>query len=382
MIRTEHTAAEHTAGSGVGPRASGAIHRTPHESDPGGRAASLATGRRGRARSPRARRLLAAWLIVLALLVLAIAASIVLGARSVTWAEIVQALSGEVTTTGAIAVQERIPRTVFAIVAGAALGVSGALMQAITRNPLAEPGILGINTGAALFVVCGIAFLGISALQQYIWLALAGSAVTAVVVYTIGSLGAGGATPVKLALAGAATAAALSSLVSAVLLPRVDVMDTFRFWQVGSVGRGSWEGLATIAPFLVVAAVLAVATTASLNALAMGDELARGLGVKVVRVRILAGVAAVLLCAVVTAVAGPIGFVGLMIPHVVRLLTGPDLRWVLPLSALGGAALLTTADTIGRLIAPPSEVEAGIVTAFVGAPVLILIARRSKVRQL
>ena len=319
--------------------------------------------------------------------ILAVAGSLAFGSRAVSFPEIVEGMSlwfrGETPTElGAIAVQQRIPRTVLALLAGAALALSGALMQAITRNPIADPGILGVNTGAALFVVSGIAFLGISHVFQYLVLALVGAALAAVFVYIVGSIGPGGATPIKLALAGAATTAALSSLVSAILLPRANVMNEFRFWQVGGVGAADWSSITAIAPLLVGGAVIALVSGPALNALAMGDDTACGLGVRVGRTRVIAAVAGVTLCAAVTSVAGPIGFVGLMVPHVVRLAVGPDQRWLLPLSAIGGAILLTVADTLGRVIGHPGEVEAGILTAFVGAPVLVIIARRTRMRAL
>ena len=282
------------------------------------------------------------------------------------------------TSFAALVVRERIPRTVFGLLAGAALGVSGALMQAITRNPIADPSILGVNTGASLFVVCGIAFFRINTASQYIWFALVGATITALFVYGIGSLGYGGATPIKLALAGAAISAALSSLVSAILLPRTDVMNSFRFWQVGSVSGATWEGIATVSPFLLVGIVIGVCPTPALNALALGDDIATGLGVRTGAVRILGALAGVLLCGATTALSGPIGFVGLMIPHTMRLICGPDLRYIIPLSAVGGAILLTISDIVGRLIAGPGELEAGIITAFFGAPILILVAKRAK----
>jgi len=318
---------------------------------------------------------------------IAILLSLAFGSRAVSAGEIFEGLTSWAqgrtpADIGAIAVQERIPRTVLAIIAGAALALSGALMQAITRNPIADPGILGVNTGAALAVVCGIAFFGISSPYQYLWLALGGAILTAVFVYNVGSVGPGGSTPIKLALAGAATTAALSSLVSAVLLPRTAAMDTFRFWQVGGVGGADWGTMAVISPLLAAGALVALFSASALNALALGDDVAVGLGVHIGRTRLLAAVAGVVLCAAVTAVAGPIAFVGLMVPHVMRMLVGPDQRWILPLSALGGAILLTLADTIGRLIGYPGETEAGIVTAFVGAPVLVIIARRSRMKAL
>ncbi|MFT4229422.1 MAG: iron chelate uptake ABC transporter family permease subunit [Microbacterium sp.] len=320
-------------------------------------------------------------------LAVSVVLSLAFGSRPVTVPEILEGLAtwirGELPTEiGPLAVQSRIPRTVLALLAGAALALSGALMQAITRNPLADPGILGVNTGAALAVVTGLAFLGVSGTWSYLGLAVAGALATALFVYFVGSVGPGGTTPIKLALAGAATTAALSSLVSAILLPRQAVMEEFRFWQVGDVGRAEWETMAVVAPVLVGGAVIAVLCASALNALALGDDVAIGLGVRVGRLRIIAATAGVLLCAAVTAVAGPIGFVGLMIPHAVRLLAGPDQRWLLPLSAIGGAVLLVLADTAGRVIGSPGEVEAGIITAFLGAPVLIVIARRTRMKAL
>ncbi len=316
-------------------------------------------------------------------LLLSVLASLALGSRNVGLKEVLEALlhSGG-TSFDSLVVHERIPRTVFSIIAGASLGVSGALMQAITRNPIADPSILGVNTGASLFVVSGIAFFHINTANQYIWFALTGAAVTAVFVYRIGSMGSGGATPIKLALAGAAASAALSSLVSAVILPRTEVMNAFRFWQVGSVSGATWEGILSVSPFLVVGLVIGILLASALNALALGDDVATGLGVNTGLIRIAGALAGVLLCGATTALAGPIGFVGLMIPHTMRLICGPNLRYIVPMSAIGGAILLTVSDIIGRLIGYPGELEAGIITAFFGAPILILIAMRVKVRSL
>lgn len=321
-------------------------------------------------------------LLLLVLVTASALASISFGARIVSLGEIVGGLGATSQEFGAVVVGERIPRTATALCAGAALGLSGALMQAVTRNPIADPGILGINTGASLAIVIGIAFAGISSTPQYMAVAMVGACLTAVFVYAVGSLGPGGTTPVKLALAGVATTAALSSLVSAIMLPRVQGLEDFRFWQVGGLGRGTWQSLGAIAPALILAAVVAMALAGALNSLALGEEMAVGLGVRVTRTRLGATAAGVVLCAAVTAVTGPIGFVGLMVPHAVRMLSGSDHRWLLPLSALAGAALLTLADVLGRVIARPSEVAVGLVTAFVGAPVLIAIARGAKVREL
>lgn len=313
--------------------------------------------------------------------------SLAFGSRLVSLDEIAEGLGafarGEIADgIGARAVQERIPRTILGVIAGAALALSGAVMQAITRNPIADPGILGVNSGAALFVVCGMAFAGVTSTFGLLGLALAGSALAAVFVYAVGSVGPGGATPIKLALAGAATTAALSSLVSAVLLPRAQAMTQFRFWQVGGTGGATWEAMGAIAPLLALAAAAALAVAPAMNALALGDDVATGLGVRVGLTRAVAAAAGVILCGAVTSVAGPVAFVGLMVPHAVRLLAGPDQRWLLPMSACGGAVLLVLADAVGRVIGSPGEIEAGVVTAFLGAPVLIAIARRTRMKAL
>lgn len=323
--------------------------------------------------------------IVLSIVALCICVilSLVFGARSIPFSDVIYTLTGHLQDTLESAiVMERIPRTIFCVLAGMSLGVAGALMQAVTRNPIADPSILGVNTGASLFVVSGIAFFQISTAFEYIWFALFGATIIAIFVYGVGSLGQGGATPIKLALAGAATSIALSSLVSAIMLPRSSVMDSFRFWQVGSVSGASFQGVLTILPFLCIGLLMAFMVIPSLNALSLGEEAAIGLGVKVKRTRVIGALAGVLLCGATTALAGPIGFIGLMVPHLMRILFGPDLRYIIPMSAIGGATLLTVSDVIGRLVGSPSELEVGIVTAIIGAPILIMIVRKAKVRNL
>lgn len=318
-------------------------------------------------------------IISLICILLCIAGSLALGSRSVSPGELIDALFlDKAETFGQIVVRERIPRTIFSLIAGAALGISGALMQAITRNPIADPSVLGVNTGASLFVVMGIAFLNIQTAGQYIVLALLGAAITAVFVYGIGSLGAGGATPIKLALAGSATSAALSSFVSAIMLPCSNVMDNFRFWQVGSVSGANWTNIRAVLPFLIIGFLITILLAPVLNAMALGDEMASVLGVHTGIARAIGALAGVVLCGAITAVAGPIGFVGLMVPHVMRLLLGPDQRIIMPMSAVGGALILTAADIAGRILGNPGELESGVVTAFLGAPVLIIIAVKSK----
>lgn len=304
------------------------------------------------------------------------------GARFVSFGEVLNTLiHAKKETLSEIVVHERIPRTVFAILAGAALGVSGSLMQAITRNPIADPSILGVNTGASLFVVGGIAFFNIGTAGQYIGFALVGAAATTVFVYGVGSMG-GGATPIKLALAGAATSAALSSVVSAIILPRTEVMNAFRFWQVGSISGATWEGILTVLPYLTVGLLGGMLISPALDVLALGDDVATGLGVRTGVVRLIGAFAGVLLCGATTAIAGPIGFIGLMVPHTMRLICGPNLRLIIPMSAIGGSILLTISDVLGRVVGSPSELEAGIVTAFLGAPILITIAMKAKARAL
>ncbi|MFJ9508839.1 FecCD family ABC transporter permease [Streptomyces anulatus] len=332
-------------------------------------------------RRPAGVRLLWLLLSVLALAAVMVA-SVALGSRDVPWSDVVAALGGADDTLGRAAATKRIPRTVLAVVIGAALGLAGGVMQGVTRNPLADPGILGVNMGASLAVVTAVAFFGLTSPTGYIWTAIAGAAFSALFVYTVGTLGRGGATPLKLALAGAATSAAFASLVSAIILPRNDIAGSFKLWQIGGVGGASFERIGQVMPFLAVGFAVCLLSAHALNSLALGDELAAGLGERVAVARAVAALGAVLLCGAATAVAGPIGFVGLVVPHTCRLLVGVDHRWLLPLSTVLGAILLTAADVVGRIVARPSEIDVGIVTALIGAPFFIYIVRRQKVRAL
>ncbi|MGI5330449.1 FecCD family ABC transporter permease [Actinomadura nitritigenes] len=323
------------------------------------------------------------WLLaLLAVLALLMVASVALGSRNVAASDVWSALGGADGTLAQAAVAKRIPRTLLAVLVGAALGVSGCVMQGVTRNPLADPGILGVNMGASLSVVTAVAFFGLASPTGYIWVAMAGAAASAAFVYAIGSLGRGGATPLKVALAGAATSAAFASLVSAIVLRRNDIAGSFRLWQIGGVGGASYARIGQVLPFLAAGFAVCLLCGRALNSLALGDELAAGLGEHVAVVRATAALGAVVLCGASTAVAGPIGFVGLVVPHACRLLAGVDHRWLLPFSALGGAALLTAADVVGRMATRPADVEVGIVTALIGGPFFIHIVRRRKVREL
>lgn len=321
-------------------------------------------------------------LAALGLLAVLVAASVAFGVRNVALADIAAGLAGRADTVAQAAVVARLPRTILGILVGAALAVSGMTMQAITRNPLADPGIFGVSSGAALAVVIGIAFFGLTSPWATMGLAIAGSAGAAVFVYVVGSLGRGGATPLKLALAGAATTAALQSLISAVLLPRAEAMEIFRFWQIGGIGGATWGRISMVAPVLGIGAVVVLLYARGMNSLALGDDLARALGEDVGRTRAVASIGAVVLCGAATSVAGPIAFVGLVVPHLCRLLIGTDHRWLIPLSAIVGAVLLLASDVVGRLVARPSEVEVGVVTALLGAPFFIWIVRRQRVREL
>jgi iron complex transport system permease protein len=344
---------------------------------------STVTNVSGVAISRRPNRVRWVWLLVtLGLLVALSVISLIIGSRDVGWSDILAALGGSTDDISQAAVAKRIPRTVLALLVGAALGLAGAVMQGVTRNPLADPSILGVNMGASLAVVAGIAWFGLSTATGYIWTAVVGAALAAVFVYTIGSLGRGGASPLKLALAGAATSAALVSFITAISLPRADLSATIRSWQIGGVGGASFDSIAQMLPFLVVGVTICLLSARSLNALALGDDLAAGLGERVAIVRGVAALGAVLLCGAATAIAGPIGFVGLVVPHLCRLLVGVDQRWLLPFSAITGASLLVVADVLGRIVARPSELDVGIITALIGAPFFIAVVRRQKVRAL
>lgn len=323
--------------------------------------------------------------IILCLALLSVMAifSISLGAKSIAFSKVIEVLLGnDPDSLEQAIILQRIPRTIFGILAGGALGISGALMQSITRNPIADPSILGVNTGASLFVVAGIAFFNITVAYQYIWLAIIGAGVTAVFVYSVASMGKDGATPLKLALSGSAVSIVLGSLVSTIMLPNNRVMEAFRFWQVGSIGSATCENIMLISPFLVVGFIISMFISGYLNNLALGDEAATALGTNVVMTRTIGALSSVLLCGATTALAGPIGFVGLIVPHIIRLIFGSEMGKMLPLSFLGSAILMLVSDVIGRIISLPGETEVGIVTAVLGAPVFILAIRKGRVKSL
>ena len=272
----------------------------------------------------------------------------------------------------------RVPRTIVGGLVGVGLGLAGTLIQGITRNPLADPGILGVEAGASLFVVIGIHSFGVATLTGYVWFAFAGAAVSSVVVYVLGSMGRDGATPVKLALAGAAMTAFVASITSAILLLDVSTLDEFRFWVVGSLANRDGTIARPVAPFIGAGAAFAIVSGRTLNAMALGDDVARSLGQRVGVSRALVGVTIVLLVGGATAAAGPVAFVGLAVPHVARSIVGPDYRWILPYSAVLAPIMLISADVIGRIIDRPGEIQVGVITAVIGAPFFVLLVRYRK----
>lgn len=276
----------------------------------------------------------------------------------------------------------RVPRTILALQVGAALGVAGALMQALTRNPLADPGILGVNAGAAAAVVIAMATLGVTQLTEYVWFAILGAAVVSLLVYGLGSRGPGGATPVRLTLAGTAVTAALTAFVAAMVILQPQTFEQFRFWELGSLAGRRWDVVGQVAAFIGVGLLIALTMGRSLNVLALGEDTGRALGMRPARTRAVGALAIVLLCGAATAAVGPIGFVGLVVPHMVRAITGPDQRWILPYCLVLSPALLLVADVVGRRLDPPGEVQVAVVTAFIGAPVFIMLIRRRRIAQL
>jgi ABC-type Fe3+-siderophore transport system permease subunit len=329
---------------------------------------------------PRRARRLATLLLLLGLVVAAALASIAVGTRSIGLGDVWRSLlDSDLTTEDAVIVRQlRVPRTILGLLVGLALGIAGALMQGHTRNPLGDPGLLGVTAGASLAVVVAISVFGLTTPSGYVWFAFAGALAGTVLVYAIGSAGRGGATPLSLALAGAALSALMYALVRAVLVSDQQTLDSFRFWVVGSLaGRGAdvaWQ----VGPFIAIGLVLALVNAPALNLLGLGEDVARGLGQRIWLARVVGLVAITLLCGAATAACGPIAFVGLVVPHMVRVLTGPDHRWLLPCSGLLGAALLLGADVIGRVVARPGELQVGIVLALVGAPFFIALVRRTR----
>lgn len=328
---------------------------------------------------PPVRRRTLGLLAALVALLVVLALSLAVGSRTVPLHVVWDALAGSASGPDAEAVVGlRVPRTVLGLLVGAGLGVAGALIQAVTRNPLADPGVLGVNSGAAFAVAIAVGALGISAPLGYVWFAFGGALATTVVVYLIGAAGGGQVSPARITLAGVSLGAVLSGITSAMLLADPKGFNAMQAWQAGQLADRGWATVEVLWPFLVAGLVLALALAPSLNAVALGDDLARALGTRVTRTRTLAIIAITLLAGGATALAGPIAFVGLMIPHVARWIVGPDQRWIVGYCVLLAPMLLLGADVLGRVVLRPGELQVGLVTSFVGAPVLIALVRRQR----
>ncbi|WP_223167434.1 FecCD family ABC transporter permease [Nonomuraea sp. SYSU D8015] len=322
--------------------------------------------------------------VLCALLALAAFLSITLGSRSIGLPQVLAALGSwdaDASTASTVTLHLRVPRALLGILTGAALGVAGAILQGVTRNPLADTGIMGINAGAAVFVVFAITVLGVRGAGLYVWFAFAGASAALALVYAIASLGREGATPVKLALAGAAVTAGLVSLTTGIVMTNIDALNELRFWQVGSLAGRYTPILTGIAPFLLAGLATSLTFGRALNGLALGEDLARGLGQRVTLTRAAAFAVVAVLAGAATAACGPIVFVGLVVPHLARILCGPDYRWILPYSMLLAPIVLLAADVLGRIAAAPDELQVGVVLGVLGAPAFIGIVRYGRLSE-
>ncbi len=339
-------------------------------------------GRRTRGGRPRRNTARVVGLFVAAAaLVVAAIVSLAVGSRPIDPVTVLTALThyDEANPLHLMVVELRVPRTVLGLLVGAALAVCGALIQAFTRNPLADPGILGVNAGASFAVTFAVGVLGLSSPGAYVPFALLGALVLTLLVYALGSVGPSGATPMKLTLAGVALGAAFTGFTTAIVLQNNSTLQVMRFWGVGSVGGRTLDQLEWALPLIAAGLALGLVCARSLNALALGDDLAQALGARVALTQILVIVAVTLLAGTSVAAAGPIAFVGIMIPHMVRWFTGPDQRWVIAYSMIVGPIFLVLADVLGRIVLPNGELRVGIVTGILGAPVLIALVRRGRV---
>ncbi|MFE1364704.1 FecCD family ABC transporter permease [Streptomyces anulatus] len=331
-------------------------------------------------RTPRLSRRAASTAAAVLALLLAVLLSLAVGARSIPPGEVLDVLlHGGHSDAAEVIRAMRVPRTLIGLMVGAALALAGTVLQGITRNPIADPGILGISQGASVAVVVAIAFAGVHTLTGYVWFAFVGAALASVAVYAIAAGGRGGATPVKLALGGAAINALLVSVTVGILTTNAAALDEFRFWQVGSIAGRESDVVQQVWPFLLVGVVLVLSVARGLDALALGEDVAKGLGQNVAAVRIVGGIGATVLTGVGVAAAGPIAFIGLAVPHIARAVVGNDHRWVLPMAALIGPVMLLVSDVVGRIVFPPSEVPAGVMTALIGVPFLVALVRRKAV---
>ncbi|WP_406228898.1 FecCD family ABC transporter permease [Streptomyces anthocyanicus] len=322
--------------------------------------------------------------LLAALLLVAAAASLAVGARALSPAEVWHGLSAapesdqRLTEIRLIVQTVRVPRTVLAVVAGIALGVAGALIQGYTRNPIADTGLLGVNSGASFAVVSGIAAFGFTSPFQYVWFGFAGAAVAGVVVFGLSSIGRGAGNPLTLALAGQGVTVFLAAMTTAVALTDKASLNALRFWNAGSLTGVGFDVIRPVSAFIAAGLLLALTTLPSVNLLNLGDDVARGLGVNIALTRTVGIVAITLLAGAATAACGPIAFLGLMVAHVARYLTGPDYRWLVPYAGLLGAVVLLVCDIVGRLVVRPGELDAGVVVSLLGAPFFAVLVWRGK----
>lgn len=315
--------------------------------------------------------------ITILLLLFLLCSSIVYGYTDTTWKLAIDAFTDFNGTNEHIVIQSvRLPRALIASAIGASLAISGVLMQTLTKNPLASPDIFGVNAGAGLAVVTGVTVFGISNLQVFTWLSFLGAAIAAISIFMIGSMGRGGLTPMKLTLAGAAMTAMVASLTQGLLVSNEALLEQVLFWLAGSVSGRSLDNLVAVLPYLAAGWVLALIMSGKMNVLSMGEDVAKGLGLNIVLLKLVLGLAIILLSGGSVAVAGPIGFIGIVVPHLTRSIVGIDHRWLIPFSGLFGAVLLIAADVISRYILMPREVPVGVMTAIIGTPFFIYIARK------
>ncbi|MEV6569749.1 iron ABC transporter permease [Streptomyces sp. NPDC051577] len=331
----------------------------------------------------RHRRLVGLGALVAVLAVVAVV-SLAVGARALSPAEVWHGLftapeaGQKVSDTRLIMQTVRVPRTVLAIVAGVALGVGGALIQGYTRNPIADTGLLGVNTGASFAVVSAISLFGFTDPFQYVWFAFLGAALAGVVVFGLSSIGRGAGNPLTLALAGQGVTVFLMAMTTAVALSDKAALNALRFWNAGSVAGVRFDVIWPVTAFIAVGLVLALATLPSVNLLNLGDDVARGLGVNIALIRTVGIVAITLLAGAATAACGPIAFLGLMVAHLARYLAGPDYRWLVPYAGVLGAVVLLVCDIAGRVVVRPGELDAGVLVALLGAPFFAVLVWRGK----
>jgi iron complex transport system permease protein len=320
---------------------------------------------------------IAGLLVGVALLLLLMCGSLIFGYANTNWKMAYDAFTSFDGSNEHIIIHNvRLPRALIGAVVGASLAIAGAIMQALTKNPLASPSVFGINAGAGFFVVVAVSLFYVDSLQAYTWIAFAGAAITAFTVYFIGSFGREGLTPMKLTLAGAAMAALFSSLTQGLLVVNEAALDQVLFWLAGSVQGRKMESLFTVLPYVVPAIVISMIMSQKINILTMGEDVAKGLGLRTGFVKLSAALIVIVLGGGSVAVAGPIAFIGIVIPHFARFLVGNDYRWIIPYCAILGGALLVFADILARYVIMPEEVPVGVMTAFIGTPFFIYIARR------